>query len=1031
MKFSAEQQRAIDIRDTNVVVSASAGSGKTSVLVERLSQLVLKDGYPVDQILAMTFTNDAAAEMKARLRMRLLEEPQTDFIKRQLALLETANICTIDSFCLSIVQNYYYQIPISYTMANQIASPAQTSDAFAKGYQKALEIVNPTHWNHYASVFKLSDETIQKKVQSCIQVAWAKPNPKEWFANIKEKKMAGPLQSWFFHTFKVHFEAMKDVCQEALDIVDIFTTKIELLNACIEDCQKQDYRSLYARFQTYIAQTAYVSTRGVDDKDRLKEVNDKLRPLEKEVASILLEPKMYEESTSFMNAVRDEFCDLCMETKHRFDVIKRKLEIIDFSDMESYAYQLLQIPMIRQELTEKFDAILIDEFQDTNDLQESIIRCIAREDNVFRVGDIKQSIYGFRQAKPDIMRAHMKMNDATHTTLAMDKNFRSNESIIHFNNDFYSKIMNGPLVGKQFEEIDYAHTGAAYQRESQQYPVRFLYTESDRWAEENDMNKNTARSLHKQNKLDLIAHDIQKHHENGVAYKDICILSRNHSVQKEITDTLEAYGIPVASDLNTGYYQNSAVQIIVATMQSFFTPNDDIALTASLLSPLFQVTSEQLAQACVNKEKHVSLYQHLKNTSLMEEWRALRASMYKDVSQMCIDLYMHRDFYQASCSIQDRTNLDYLLELAVDQKDGRVFVEQLTKDAKMDSVAQAFPYGKEDDVVQVKTMHHSKGLQYPVVYIYSTTKQKNPDASSPISIDPELGIGFTNLLFDGAIKATSMAKLAIDAKTKLDTIQEEMRIFYVATTRAQKELIFVDTIQSEEQYQSPLNTYVLSSGAGYSSWVLHTYLNDPHSLVIFEKYRALYERPPLQRKSASLTEVRLYQGEDRAFESATASATKVHQEWKAFDLKRSLATNRGTMFHEIMALAYPYQRADCVELSNRFQYTLSNTDWKQIESLNHNVLYQGWMDEKHQFECSYILEQEGVCIHGFMDFVAWTKDETIIVDFKTDHVESIEELKQRYCSQLETYASAMRAIDGSKPVRTYIYSFYFGEMIEI
>ena len=269
---------------------------------------------------------------------------------------------------------------------------------------------------------------------------------------------------------------------------------------------------------------------------------------------------------------------------------------------------------------------MIDEFQDTNELQENIIQCFARKDNVFRVGDIKQSIYGFRQARPEIMQGHMDKEDENSCLIVLDENYRSNQSIVEFNNEFYDHIMNTTLLGKNFRQDDIAKVGTARQKDAEQHPVRFLYTEYLSWMEnqEESFNKIQAKSLHKNNVYDLIANDILTKHEQGIPYSSICILTRTHSPQEELKKVLEAYEIPVLAEIDHGFYTNHAIQIVLSTLISLNDPNDDIALMASLCSPIGNVLYNDIAGCCIDKEKNTSLYSLVKDKPFMQSWQQLR-----------------------------------------------------------------------------------------------------------------------------------------------------------------------------------------------------------------------------------------------------------------------------------------------------------------------------------------------------------------------------------------------------------------------
>ena len=240
MPFSKAQQQAIDLRNKNILVSASAGSGKTSVLVERLCKLVLVDKISIDRILAMTFTEDAANEMKDRLKKRLQAETQTDYIQSQLALLETASICTIDGFCLSIVKNYYYKIPISYKMSKSVASSAQANKAFLDAYNEACNSINTNDFVKlklfFSSLGKTEDD-ILSNIRDLINVAMSKPDSNEWIRSLMNKPCSEKTFNWFFQYFIEQIESMIEICKNMKEADEqLFSLKEENLNTCLDSC---------------------------------------------------------------------------------------------------------------------------------------------------------------------------------------------------------------------------------------------------------------------------------------------------------------------------------------------------------------------------------------------------------------------------------------------------------------------------------------------------------------------------------------------------------------------------------------------------------------------------------------------------------------------------------------------------------------------------------------------------------------------------------------------------------------------------
>lgn len=1024
MPFSPSQQKAIDIRDTNVIVAASAGSGKTSVLVERLCQLVLKDHISINSILAMTFTEDAANEMKERLLSNLKKEKPSDYINKQMALLETASICTIDSFCLSIVKNYYYKIPISYRMSNQVASSTQTKLAFNNAYKRACQDVKGYFdIKQYILAFGKKEEDIQKYVNDILNTYNAKSNGDAWLQEIIDsysqpnKKFAYYFMTYFKNNIKAMMDILEIILSQISDPGD-YEFKLEQLKKCYE---ANTYQELKEYFLIYFKTTIKVG-KTIDDQD-FKMLQEAYKKYETKILSHLFDENFYIQDMQNHLPIIQAFVELTKKVKQYFQEEKKEMEIIDFNDMEHFAYELLQDPMIQEEMRNKYNMILVDEFQDTNELQESIIASFCRKNNVFRVGDIKQSIYGFRQADPSIMLNWLKKEDENNTPLILQENYRSNASIIEFNNDFYSKIMNNPITGHMFDAIDYANVGTDGQKNSEQYPIRFLYTEYGN----EEGNKIALKKSHKNYRFDLIAQDILKKHEKGVPYRDICILTRSNSPQKELKEVLEVYDIPAYVNIEQGFFNNPAIQIVVSTLSSINDPTDDIALCACLNSPLFSIDFIDLIE-----EENQSLFQSLKDKAFMHDYFDIYAQRNKPIVEILQYIYAYNNFYYDHTTIQDKSNLDYLLEIAnqyPDPNDLSGFVDQLKNDIKEDATAEASMYGKEDDVVQIKTMHKSKGLQYPIVYILSSHEDKDNTAMNPCIVDSELGISLAGLSKDRKLKYASYHQLAMHTKKFISELAEEMRVFYVATTRSKQELVIVDYIDSLESYQFPLNTFTLMQNKSYTGWLLYTYAKETNPMIQFDRVYELYERPQLIRKANEKIDRKIYSNAVSSFTSTTASSTKRKLEWKPFTLQKNIGTLRGTLFHEIVAqCAFPYQEDEIKAFGERKGYSLNTYDIQQILRLNELKEYMDWMQYPHTFEESFIVQDQDELIHGFMDLVVYKPNEIIIVDYKTDHVNHENELIDRYTSQLKTYKKAMEMIE-SKPVRCAICSFCLNSCI--
>lgn len=1046
MPFSQAQLNAINIRNKNVIVSASAGSGKTSVLVERLSTLVIKDRIPINTILAMTFTNDAASEMKARLKKDLQkkkeENPSDDYIANQLTLLETSSICTIDSFCQSLVKNYYYKIPISLTMATNVGSESDLMHAFSMAYNQAVQQLDSKSYTQLKLYFKAlgkQEEDIKKVIETLINVGKSKPNMNEWFNEILSHYDSLDIQSetWFFQFFKEIIQAMLDILDksisevEAMEVksettrnkkLDSFHIKKEDLSICLEELVKKDYVSFKKAFIRYIEHSdKFPGTYNgyTFDKNYLS--------FQEEIQKNLFDLDTFEMDIKDNKTIANSLIQLCIHTDSYFAQIKKEKEIIDFSDMEHFALQLLEDKVIQEELRNKYNEILIDEFQDTNELQETIVSKFCRDNNVFRVGDIKQSIYGFRQANPSIMKNHMNSTSFYDCSLVLEENYRSNKSIIDFNNDFYQKIMNTDLLGSQFDDIDIAKVGTDQQVDSLEHPIRFIYCSSEQIKNDYQVNGTQANKICENNRYHFIAQSILEDIKKGKQFKDICILLRSRTHLEDIKNCLESYNIPVFGQVTNGFYTNNAIQIVCATLNALINPYDDIQLMACLCSPLFNVSYQEISAACVHNEKNQSLFETIRSYPFMNDFLDFKKNKEHTVASLIRSIYEFNDFYVSHTTSQDKTNLDYLLEKASNYLypyDIEGFIEMIENESQLDRTGQANAFGKEENVVRIMTMHASKGLQFPICYILSDHKMKSQ--KDAVMIDANLGFALSHVDYKNQTRRPSYYNIAFQSKAIHDSLMEEMRILYVATTRAKEEIVFVDYVSNEEEYNFPLNTNALLNMKSYTSWLFHTYRNDDRiqfinrNIIIEDKENDICNQV-VNRK--------YYQKEDEVLRSFSASQAKAKLVWPSFDVNEG-AMDRGTLFHEMAGnCSYPYQLEDVLEYGKAHNYVFSQKDLDQFMSLNNCVEYAQWMKLPHQFELSYIVQELEQVVHGYMDFVVFD-DEITILDFKTDSL-SEESLVSSYQNQLITYKKSLQKVYPNKKINMVLYSFYHRKLINI
>lgn len=1064
IQFSPIQQKVIDARGRSLLVSASAGSGKTAVLVERLCRLVMEDHVSIDSVLAVTFTEDAAQEMKDRLKSRLKEAGSSDpWTLSQLSLLETASISTIHGFCLDLVQQYYYLLGISYSMASTIETGIADGQALEEAYQQALLSLDPAKGaalQLYMRAFSRTEEDLQKLILKFVEIASSKPDPEAWMESCRKP---GTLFShWFFVWFELRIQAMLEICRTMLEKVStmefakiskqeeamaVFEKKIQALEQCLYDLSRQDYPAFRTSCLQAIENTGKFTT--TINKVSFKETQTDYKKFEEELLKQLFKPQEYAAFEEEMLPLQDALVSLARKTAENFSAIKKEQQFIDFSDMEQFAWKLLQIPSVKQDLRKRYEVILVDEYQDTNDLQEAIIQSFCRDDNLFMVGDVKQSIYGFRQARPEIMKSHMNQPGPLDEVIYMRENYRSSAALIAFNNVFYQRLMNLPGLSRQFSAQDAALPGTEEQSSNTQYPVRFLYTCYQGWRdpEKEGMTDLQARSLFRRNRADLIARDIEEKVRAGqVRYRDIAILSRASTPHEEIKAALEARGIRSISHLKKGFYTNKAVQIVLSALRVIEDRHNDIALTAMLCSPLGGFSTADLLPYAKEREAGVSLYQALRRSPerdrflqsvwKMREWRKL------PIGEIVQKIYNYRNFYTYSTSMQDKTNLDLLLHKAVQAEGKMTLAEFLSSSAleeDLNKTSEAIAFGREEDAVKIGTIHASKGLQYKLVYLLCEDSNRDMDAGNPILADEELGLSLRYLDTRSQLSLTSAAALAADARRFVLDQEEKMRLLYVATTRAREQLVLVDSIKNEEQFSGPLGYYALLRNKGFTSWVFHAFSSHPIPQLVFERQEGLVERPVSKNERNIRFKIEQYAGPRVKISSQTASQAKGILKWKspssmlkAEDASSSSGKERGTLFHEMAAaLSYPYQKEAVLAFSQKKGFTLREEDLAQFLSLNHNAAYARWMEQTHYFECPYSVREGDTLVHGYIDLAVITENEISILDFKSDAAFDMESLIGRYRRQLETYKQAMQKIYPDRPVHIYLYSFSLQQLEQL
>lgn len=890
VRFTKEQQQVIDARNGNLLVSAAAGSGKTAVLTERILSLITDQEKPVDidRLLVVTFTKAAAAEMRERIGKaideRLTQNPTDRHLLRQMALLHNAQITTIDSFCLFLIRNNFGDIGLDpgfriMEEGERKLLMKDTLDELLEGYYQKKE----EDFFFLAECYggNGQDLILEEMVLSLYHYALSHPAPGEWlkeaaagylaedFETLEEsvwwKAKAAENDNFIERLFMLAEEAVC-LCGETdgpAAYLGTVTAQRNLLTALAEH---KDYPSRYQ-----LLQATEIPKLGRPKKTDDKELCSRVKMLRDRIKEGLdqLSECYYDAPEHILQAVRETKAAAQMLLKLTgdfmdcFAMAKRERNVLDFSDMEHFALDILlekneageMVPSrAAKEYQDYFAYVMVDEYQDSNYVQEFILKSIARDDNYFMVGDVKQSIYRFRLARPEIF---MEKYAAYHADgpaagknrrIDLNRNFRSRKEVLDSVNDVFSVIMTEAGAGIAYDEKAKLYPGAEYP-ENPEAATELILVEKPVDEEEKkqiDQPKElealyVAGRIKELLRQGFLVADKNSGGVRTVSYGDIVILLRSMDGYGEVFgNVLETQGIPVYSNTKTGYFSTLEVRTVMNVLQVLDNPRQDIPLYGMMASFVGGFTEEELAKIkakgkasapagrkydkkCfydVVQEYHMVdgpedcqrddvIWEKLdKLLSFIDEYR--KKAKYTGIRELLEEILGRTGYLDYVTALpggkQRRANLMMLLERASDFEQTSYsglfhfvrYINQL-KEQEVD-YGEAGILDEHADVVRIMTIHKSKGLEFPVCFLCGMGKRINKrDVSKPVLLDSEYGIGLDNINPALRIRRPCLQKKIIAEKILADSIAEEMRILYVAMTRAKDKLIMTGTVNQLER----------------------------------------------------------------------------------------------------------------------------------------------------------------------------------------------------------------------------------------
>lgn len=1268
MKFTPEQQRVIELHNSNILVSAAAGSGKTAVLVERIIRMICDGEHPadIDRLLIVTFTNAAAAEMRERIAAgitaRLEADPGNEHIQKQSALLHNAQITTIDSFSLFLIRNHFNEIGLDpdFRVADEGEIKLLQQEVLAQLLEDAYagQFVPEAPEQFHACVEYFCpggrESVLEQHILNLSRYAGSFPWPAEWLEERKNDYAAGDMEALVHSDYGQYLtervNRTVEGCLEKLrevkrlcelpdgpymygELTEAEIEQLERLTSC-KDLEEQAAKVPAVTF-------ARLPSKKDDSVDPAKrELAKAIRNSVKDTLSDLSES--YFKTPLELAVEQGKACreplrmllDLVLEFDRRLLAAKQERHLIDFSDMEHYALQILLkrekveetgsigtdraktkyriVPSdVAMEYRQYFQEILIDEYQDSNLVQEYLLSAISGEEegryNRFMVGDVKQSIYKFRLARPELFLEKYDTYQETGDLCRIDlaKNFRSRIQVVDAVNGVFSRIMSREIGGIAYDDKAALYPGAVYPaQEDPAYGSELLLIRKPEKGEREEsgigeqhaegagvlVDYDNVRQLEalaiaariKQLKGSLQVMEKSAGELRPVRYSDMVILLRTTSGwDEEFKKILEQQGIPVYITSKTGYFGALEVQELLQFLRVLDNPRQDIPLFGVMQSVFGGFTQEEIAQIRSGGEGHsrkrMTLYEALKEVAqsgrTVEEGEEISAgesageeaelsqkadtflqrighyrdltpfTSIRDLLQRILDDYDYLNYVTAlPAGSKRRANVEMLLTKASAFEKTSYFglfhfiryMEQLEK--------YDVDYGEADtldenaDVVRIMSIHKSKGLEFPVVFVSGLSKRFNmQDANQSLIVDMDLGVAVDYVDSVRRIKNKTLRRTVLSAKMKEDNLAEELRVLYVALTRAREKLILTAVLdKADEKWelaqmtgQERLTYLDFCEAGSYMDFLLPilpktgiavkilrtedlaaeelgeqlrmgdrreqlrliacgetTLTGDPEEnerklMHLRERFAYQYPHPGLQKlyTKTTVSELKIAamaEKDEAAFHTFEEKEVVPYIPGFRREQEKVSGAVRGNAFHRVMELLdfmYVFvesglfekcpgdyetyrKRLDAERLKNRLEeflqretislrlteeYAKAVSLPKILNFLEQELAYRMWRAQEQGLlyrEQPFVLgidakrldpdlpEGEKVLIQGIIDVFFIEDGEIVLLDYKTDVIDSLEALWNRYNVQIQYYEEALTKLMQMPVKERILYSFY-------
>lgn len=888
-KWTSDQEKAIYGPTGSVIVSAAAGSGKTAVLVERIINMITRKDNPVDadRLLVATFSNAAAQELRERIEKRLasmlVEDKNNQNLIRQQMLLKKANISTIHSFCLTLLQENAELLGIdsSFRIADDSEMAILEVQAVDKVMQDGYASNEPEFMKLVEVYLKKDDTNLQKDIIDIYEFIRSFPHPKEWLNNqLEVYKISdidkAPWRSALIERIKERVEycaqrylwlSRKASDENHLSYSEIILSDKQKLDELLEVLQTGSWDDIcnFSRLIKFATWSA--------DKTLPKEISDEYKKNRNSIKDsftricskyFVCTSDDYKQDTEYLYPIVKRLFKAVEDYYDELERLKAEKSIVDFTDLELYAIKLLSKKTesgyvqsdIAKNLSEQFEEIFLDEYQDTNAAQDSIFSLISKNgngENIFVVGDVKQSIYGFRSAMPQIF------NDKKNSSVKYDgenfparidlsANFRSRKNVTGFVNFLFSQIMSENLGDVCYDDAEKLDSKREFlecpNTATELHIVDVSNMEKDEYIDaEAEHIAKTIKDMIKNNYLVEDGDELRSCEE-----RDFCILLRSTKKSQKYIDALRKYGCNGFSDNSSGYFENPEILVLINLLKIIDNPLDDIAFLSVVMAPPFAFTPDEVACARLNA-KNIPLYsafleyakQSDKAKSFIEQLAYLREkSVLVGVKELLNEIFDSTELFAVygamHAGVGKQANLRVMYHYVnmyeiMGQNGLSGFVRYIDKMIESDKDFKgATLLNSENDVVKIMSIHKSKGLEFPICILADCSRNFNKqDAKGDILLHRKYGVATKVIIPQRLASYPTLYHIALSGEIDKDNTSEEMRILYVALTRAKHKLIVSCPIKDKDKlekygavcfdkYELPVG--MLVGANSYSDWII-------------------------------------------------------------------------------------------------------------------------------------------------------------------------------------------------------------------